>query len=89
MLDSQDPSETVLFENTEIKLRVNAGQLTSPSLESDSLQVAAIAQFTFRLTVTNSVPGSGIIEISFPLSHFEVPEDARPARLSINGGSWY
>ena len=88
VLDSQDPAKAVLFENTEIMLRVNAGQITSPSFESDSLRVAAVAKFTFRFTVTNAVPAGGIIEIGFPLSHFEVPSSERNSRIKIGGGPW-
>ena len=73
MLDSTDPDSTVLYENTRVSVRVTAGALTAQTLTTDSLRVAQQADFTFHFTVTNPVPPGGQIEISFPLSHFEVP----------------
>lgn len=50
--------------------------------------MAAVAKFTFRFTVSNEVPAGGIIEIGFPLKHFEVPSSERVSRLSVAGGPW-
>ena len=39
--------------------------------------------------MTNSVPPSGSIEISFPLTHFEVPNSARSSRLRVGNEHWF
>ena len=72
-----------------MELRINAGELTSQSLQTGSAQVGAETKFTFQFTVTNPVPAGGFVEISFPLTHFEVPSSERESRLSVSGGSWF
>lgn len=88
VVDSADPS-TVLFENTDISIRVQPGLIYDQSLQTSSQQVAAEAKFNFEFKVTNPVPSGGFIEVSFPLNQIEVPTSESESRLSVAGGPWF
>ncbi|CDW80339.1 UNKNOWN [Stylonychia lemnae] len=69
---------------------IQPGEITNQNLEDSSQKVSDIATFTFKFQITNSIPGDGLFQITFPLNEIDVPTNVQGSdtRIKIYDGAW-